>query len=355
MTPPGAFVSAVAAVRPVDVDAAHEARVLQDRLTKPPGSLGRLEDVAVRLAAMARQVPPPIPEPVTVAVFAADHGVVAEGISAWPQEVTAQMVANFAAGGAAINVLARQLGADIVVVDVGVASEIPGDGRGVVDRRIRAGSRNLATGPAMTATEVARALDAGATVAAEAAAAGARMLVTGDMGIGNTTASAAVIAAITGTAAAVGPGAGSTSATVLRKADVIARALARLPEDAAPLTVLAEVGGLEIAALTGFVIGGAAAGIPVLLDGLIAGAAALVAVAHAPPTAGYLIAGHLSTEPAASAALRHLGLDPLLDLGLRLGEGTGAALAVPLVQASVRLLREMATFDSAGVAGGGEP
>jgi nicotinate-nucleotide--dimethylbenzimidazole phosphoribosyltransferase len=353
MTKPGAFALALATIQPVDGEAADQARALQDRLTKPPGSLGRLEDVAVRLSAMARQVPPPVPEPVTIAVFAADHGVVAEGISAWPQEVTAQMVANFAAGGAAINVLARQLGTDIVVVDVGVASQIPGDGRGVLDRRIRRGSRNLATGPAMTAVEVTRALDVGATVAADAAAAGARLLVTGDMGIGNTTASAAVIAALTGTAAAAGPGAGSSSETVARKVDVIARALARLPADAAPLTVLAEVGGLEIAALAGYVVGGAAAGLPVVLDGLIAGASALVAVAHAPSVAGYLIAGHLSAEPAAAAALRHLGLDPMLDLGLRLGEGSGAALAVPLVQASARLLREMATFDSAGVAGSG--
>jgi nicotinate-nucleotide--dimethylbenzimidazole phosphoribosyltransferase len=353
MTKPGAFALALATIQPVDGEAADQARALQDRLTKPPGSLGRLEDVAVRLSAMARQVPPPVPEPVTIAVFAADHGVVAEGISAWPQEVTAQMVANFAAGGAAINVLARQLGTDIVVVDVGVASQIPGDGRGVLDRRIRRGSRNLATGPAMTAVEVTRALDVGATVAADAAAAGARLLVTGDMGIGNTTASAAVIAALTGTAAAAGPGAGSSSETVARKVDVIARALARLPADAAPLTVLAEVGGLEIAALAGYVVGGAAAGLPVVLDGLIAGASALVAVAHAPSVAGYLIAGHLSAEPAAAAALRHLGLDPMLDLGLRLGEGSGAALAVPLVQASARLLREMATFDSADVAGRG--
>jgi nicotinate-nucleotide--dimethylbenzimidazole phosphoribosyltransferase len=353
MTKPGAFALALATIQPVDGEAADQARALQDRLTKPPGSLGRLEDVAVRLSAMARQVPPPVPEPVTNAVFAADHGVVAEGISAWPQEVTAQMVANFAAGGAAINVLARQLGTDIVVVDVGVASQIPGDGRGVLDRRIRRGSRNLATGPAMTAVEVTRALDVGATVAADAAAAGARLLVTGDMGIGNTTASAAVIAALTGSAYAAGPGAGSSSETVARKVDVIARALARLPADAAPLTVLAEVGGLEIAALAGYVVGGAAAGLPVVLDGLIAGASALVAVAHAPSVAGYLIAGHLSAEPAAAAALRHLGLDPMLDLGLRLGEGSGAALAVPLVQASARLLREMATFDSAGVAGSG--
>jgi nicotinate-nucleotide--dimethylbenzimidazole phosphoribosyltransferase len=348
MTKTGAFASAVAAVQPVDGEAGDRARALHDRLTKPPGSLGRLEDVAVRLAAMARQVPPPVPDQVTIAVFAADHGVVAEGISAWPQEVTAQMVANFAAGGAAISVLARQLGAGIVVIDVGVANEIPGDGGGVLDRRVRAGSRNLATGPAMTADEVARALDVGAT---DAAAAGARLLVTGDMGIGNTTASAAVIAAITATAAAAGPGAGSSSEMVVRKSDVIARGLARLPADAAPLTVLAEIGGLEIAALVGYVVGGAAAGLPVVLDGLIAGAAALVAVAHAPAVADYLLAGHLSSEPAAAAALRHLGLDPLLDLGLRLGEGSGAALAVPLVQASARLLREMATFDSAGVAG----
>ena len=348
------FDAAAASVRPVDVRAADRARAHQDRLTKPPGSLGRLEDVAVRLAAISGQAPPPVPSSVTIAVFAADHGVVAEGISAWPQEVTAQMVANFAAGGAAINVLARQLDARIVVVDVGIAGPVPGGAVGVLDRKVRLGSRNLATGPAMTTEEVTAALDVGAAVAADAAAGGAQMLVTGDMGIGNTTASAAVIAAMTGTAvtSATGPGAGSSAETVARKTDVITRAVARVPAGAAPLTVLAEVGGLEIAALAGFVVGGAAAGLPVLLDGVIAGAAAVVAAACVPAVADYLIAGHLSSEPAAVAALRHLGLTPLLDLGLRLGEGTGAALAVPLVQASARLLQDMATFDSAGVSTG---
>jgi nicotinate-nucleotide--dimethylbenzimidazole phosphoribosyltransferase len=351
----GAFDRAAEAIQPVDEATAAAARELQERLTKPPGSLGRLEDVAVRLAAMTRQVPPPVPTPVTVAVFAADHGVVAEGISAWPQEVTAQMVANFAAGGAAINVIARQIGADVIVVDIGVAGPIPGDAAGVRDRRVRNGSRNLAVGPAMTPGETAAALDAGAEVAADAVTGGSRLLVTGDMGIGNTTASAAVIAAITRTVPAPGPGAGSPQQVVARKAEIIATALARVPVDAGPLTVLAEVGGLEIAALAGFILGGAAAGIPVVVDGVIAAAAALVAVQHVPSAAGYLIAGHLSAEPAAAAALAQLGLAPLLDLGLRLGEGTGAALAVPLVQAAARLLGEMATFGSAGVSSGAGP
>jgi nicotinate-nucleotide--dimethylbenzimidazole phosphoribosyltransferase len=351
----GAFVRATRAVRPVDVLASAEAEALQAQLTKPPGSLGRLEDLAVRLAAIYRRVPLPLPSPVTIAVFAADHGVVAEGVSAWPQEVTAQMVANFAAGGAAINVIARQIDADVIVVDVGVAGPIPGGGAGVRDRRVRAGSRNLAVGAAMTRGEAAAALDVGAEIAAEVAAGGSRLLVTGDMGIGNTTASAAVIAAITRTRPAPGPGAGSSQHIVARKADVIAKALARMPADAGPLTVLAEVGGLEIAALAGYIVGGAAAGVPVVVDGVIAAAAALVAVEHVPAATGYVIAGHLSAEPAAAAAMHHLGLTPLLDLGLRLGEGTGAALAVPLVQAAARLLGEMATFGSAGVSSGGGP
>lgn len=344
------FADARTALVPVDAAAASAARERHNQLTKPPGSLGRLEDLGVQLAAISGLVPPPVPRRVTIGVFAADHGVVAEGVTAWPQEVTAQMVANFATGGAAINVLGRQFGADIVVVDVGVATEIPATS-GVLDRKVRRGTRNLAQTAAMTGDETRAALDVGAAIAAEATAGGAQLLVTGEMGIGNTTAATALVVALTGAdpGAVTGPGAGADAASVSRKVDAIARGVTRIAPDADPLTVLAEVGGLEIAALVGFITAGAAARVPVVLDGVIAVAAALVAARATPDVTGYLVAGHRSSEPAATAGLTALGLQPLLDLGLRLGEGSGAALAVPLVHAAAHILDEMATFDSAGV------
>ncbi len=344
------FGEACAAVVPVDAEAAATARARHDQLTKPPGSLGRLEDLGVQLAAISGEVPPPVPRQVTIGVFAGDHGVVAEGVTAWPQEVTAQMVANFVGGGAAINVIARQIGAEVVVVDVGVATDLPAHD-GVLDRRVRRGTRNLAETAAMTTTELNDALEVGVTVATDAITGGAQLLVTGEMGIGNTTPATALVAALTGgdPRLLTGPGAGATPETVARKADVIARGIGRLPADAEPLTVLAELGGLEIAALVGFITAAAAARVPVVVDGVIAVSAALVAVRHNPNVLGYIIAGHRSTEPAATAALTALGCAPVIDLGLRLGEGSGAALAVPIVQAAAHILDEMATFDSAGV------
>jgi nicotinate-nucleotide--dimethylbenzimidazole phosphoribosyltransferase len=264
------------------------------------------------------------------------------------------MVAAFCAGGAAINVLARHAGAEVTVVDVGVAAELT-PAPGLLLRNVRRGTGNLAVEPAMTVDEARRALDVGATVAADAAAAGARCLVTGDMGIGNTTASAALIAAFTGRPAAdvTGRGTGIDDETWRRKVRVIERGLARtgMTVTTDPLGVLASVGGLEIAALAGFVVAGAAARVPVVVDGVIALAATLVAAALAPQCLDYCLAGHRSTEPGATAALDYLGLVPLLDLGLRLGEGTGACLAVPVVQAAAKILREMATLDGAGVTG----
>lgn len=346
------FAAARVALAPVDIaGAGAEAAELTGRLTKPRGSLGQLETLGTRLCAIARACPPPVPERVTVCVFAGDHGVVAEGVTGWPQEVTAQMVANFCAGGAAINVLARHAGAQVVVVDVGVASTIPADAPTLLRRNVRSGTANLAAGPAMSPEEATAALDVGADVAAQAVADGARLLVTGDMGIGNTTSAAALIAALTGrdAAAVTGRGTGIDDRVLAVKTQVVARAVARLAPGAEPLDVLAEVGGLEIAALAGFIVGGAAAGVPVVLDGVVAGAAALVAATFAPDVVGYLVAGHRSSEPGARAALEHLALVPILDIGLRLGEGSGAALAIPLVQAAAKLLGEMATFDSAGV------
>ena len=346
---PAAAASAV--VGPPDRRAEVEADDRQAQLTKPPGALGRLETLGTRLAAIAGQVPPPIPEPAAVAVFAGDHGVLAEGVSPWPQEVTAQMVANFAAGGAAVNVFAREVGASVTVVDVGVATPYP-PADGIVDRNVRRGTRNLAAGPALTDDEVAAALDAGATVALDLVAEGARCLVTGDMGIGNTTPSAALIAAFTGRSAAevTGRGTGIADDVLATKVRVIDAAVGRLPAASEPPRVLAEVGGLEHAALAGFIIGAAAARVPVIIDGVIAASALLAAHALVPGVLPYVVAGHRSTEPGSTAALAHLGLEPLLDLDLRLGEGTGAVLALPLVRAAARVLGEMATFDQAGVA-----
>ena len=348
----GSFAAAAAAVGPLDAAAMAEATVLQDRLTKPRGALGRLEPLGIRLAGIAGTCPPPVPSPAAVAVFAGDHGVLAQGVSPWPQEVTAQMVANFCAGGAAINVIARQTGARVVVVDVGVANTLDDD-PGLRRCKIRPGTADLAAEPAMTLDQARAALDVGAEIAADLVASGARCLVTGEMGIGNTTTAAALIAALTGRRAAevTGRGTGIDDATLAHKVAVIDNALLLHAGAiaAGPLATLAALGGLEIAALAGFVVGAAAARVPVVIDGVIADAALLVAARLAPGVLDYCIAGHRSTEPGATAVLDHLGFDPLLDLDMRLGEGSGACLALPVVEAAARVLREMATFDSAGV------
>lgn len=350
----GPFAKAATALSPLHSAAMADAAALQGRLTKPAGALGRLEALGVRLAGIGGVCPPPLPRPAAVAVFAGDHGVVAQGVTPWPQEVTAQMVANLCAGGAAINVLARQAGAEVVIVDVGVAAELD-DRPGLRRHKVRAGTADLSTGPAMTLEEAVAALDVGCQVAADLVAGGARCLVTGEMGIGNTTPSAAVIAAFTGRSAAevTGRGTGIDDAMLARKALVVEAALALHAEAVAagPLATLASLGGLEIAAIAGFIVGGAAAGVPVVVDGVVADAALLAADALVPGVVARCIAGHRSTEPGATAALAHLGLEPLLDLGLRLGEGSGACLALPLVEAAARILSEMATFDSAGVTG----
>ncbi len=326
--------------------------MLHDRLIKPAGSLGRIEDLGVQLAGIAGRVPPPVPEHPAIAVFAADHGVVRSGVTPWPQEVTAQMVANFCAGGAAISVLARQHEARLVVIDVGVASPLTPD-PALLDRKVRPGTDDLAHGPAMSVADANAALDAGADVANTLIDEGADLLVTGDMGIGNTTASAALIAWFTGAPPALvtGRGTGIDDEMLAAKTRVIDGALDRLTDAATPTQVLAEIGGLEIAALAGFIVAGVARRVPVLLDGVIALAAACVADAYAPGVALGCVAGHRSPEPGSSVALAHLGLDPLIDLGLRLGEGSGACLAVPLVRSAALVLNEMATFDGAGVSG----
>jgi nicotinate-nucleotide--dimethylbenzimidazole phosphoribosyltransferase len=347
---PRPFTEAGRRILALDEEAAAAARSLHDRLTKPPGSLGRLEDLGVQICAIAGECPAPQPEPAAVAVFAADHGVATAGVTPWPQEVTGQMVANFAAGGAAINVIAQQVGATVHVVDVGVAADVS-QLEGVIHRKVREGTADLSSGPAMSVAEASEALDVGASIAGELVEQGNRLLVTGDMGIGNTTPSAALIAALTGedARAVTGRGTGIDDEMLAAKARIVADAAGRTAGWLDPLSVLSEVGGLEVAALAGFIAGGAAAGVPVLIDGVVTGAALLVAEALAPGTATRSIAGHRSTEPGASAVLEHLGLAPVLDLELRLGEGTGGCLAIPIVQAAARVLREMATFDQAAV------
>ncbi|MFG2108324.1 nicotinate-nucleotide--dimethylbenzimidazole phosphoribosyltransferase [Micromonospora chersina] len=351
--------STVAAIRPLDEAAMAAARELQGRLTKPAGSLGALEPLSVRLAGLAGTCPPPLPEPAAVAIFAGDHGVHAQGVTPWPQEVTAQMIANFVAGGAVVNAFARQAGASVTVVDIGVATPLPVEptadpaGPRLVAANVRPGTRDLTVTAALTRDEARAAVETGIRIAGELVDAGAGILLTGDMGIGNTTPAAALIAAFTGVdpAAATGRGTGVDDETYARKVGVVRAALDRhAPDPADPLGVLAAVGGLEHAALAGLVLGAAARRVPVLLDGVIAVSAALVAAAFAPDAVGAMVAGHRSAEPGATAALRHLGLDPLIDLGLRLGEGTGALLALPVVTGAVRVLHEVATFDSAGVA-----
>jgi nicotinate-nucleotide--dimethylbenzimidazole phosphoribosyltransferase len=343
----------IEAIRPLDEAAMAAARERQSRLTKPPGSLGALEELSARLAGLAGECPPPMLVRPALAVFAGDHGVHAQGVTPWPQEVTAQMVANFLAGGAVINAFARQIGATVTVVDVGVADDLVwlGDNPALRRRKVRPGTRDFAVEPALTVDEALAAVEVGIAVADELIDAGADMLLTGDMGIANTTPAAALIAACTGAApsAVTGRGTGIDDDMLAHKTAVIEAAIDRYGVGSDPLATLAAVGGLEHAALAGFALGGAARRVPVILDGVIACAAALIAVRLAPDALGALVAGHRSAEPGASVALADLGLVPLVDLGLRLGEGSGAALAAPIVASAVRVLHEVATFDSAGV------
>ena len=337
------------AIAPPARDGESAARRHLDSLTKPPGSLGRLEEIAIRLA-LLRGGAPAVTQPVLF-TFAADHGVVAEGVSAYPQIVTAQMVENFARGGAAVNVLARQAGARVVIADFGVASPV-GRAPDLVECPIGPGTANIAAGPAMTREQAVRAIEAGARLAEEAIDAGADFLATGEMGIGNTTAASVITAAITGAAPerVTGRGTGVDDATLARKVAVVRRALeVNRPDPRDGLDVLAKVGGFEIGGLVGVILAGAARRVPVALDGFIAGAAALLAVTLAPASRYALFASHRSAEPGHALVLAHLGLEPYLDLELRLGEGTGAALFLHLARAAALVWSEMATFKTAGV------
>lgn len=339
------------AIQPVSVDALRAAVERQGQLTKPAGSLGLLEVVGNQLAAIAGECPPPVPAKATIGVFAGDHGVCAQGVSPWPQEVTVQMLLNMASGGAAVNVLADELGATTMLTDVGVAGEYPAM-PAIRAKNVARGTKDFTVEPAMTREEAERALEVGIEAANEAIDADAQILLPGDMGIGNTTASAALISVFTGRAPAdvTGRGTGVDDATLALKAKVIERGIALhhpTPDD--PIGALAAVGGLEHAAIAGFVLGAAARRVPVILDGVIACSSALVAVGLKDEVQGYLLAGHAGVEPGILAAVRHLGIAPLVDLGLRLGEGSGAVLALPAVRAAARILRDMATFADAGI------
>lgn len=322
-----------------------------DFKTKPPGSLGRIEGLALQMA-LAQGTAAPSADPARLLIFAGDHGIVAEGVSAWPQEVTGQMVMNFLAGGAASTVFARANGCSVTVVDAGMATDLA-DAPGLVRAGIRRGARNAAIEDALTPEEVSRALAFGARLASDAVAAGARVIALGEMGIGNTSSATLVVHGIAeiDLGLLTGPGAGLDAQGVDRKLGVLARAAARRPGPLAPLDALAAFGGLEIAAMAGALIGAAAARAVVLVDGFIATSAALAALAARPEAKAYCVFAHRSKEPGHIRMLEWLGVEPLIDLDLRLGEGTGALLALPLLRAACAMLNEMATFESAGVSG----
>jgi nicotinate-nucleotide--dimethylbenzimidazole phosphoribosyltransferase len=341
------------AIPPVDEYARDAARRELDRKTKPRGSLGRLEELAVRIAGV-RGTAEPGPLSAAVVVVAADHGVAREGVSAYPQEVTRQMLANFASGGAAVSVLSRLAGAELVVVDAGVVE--PLEDPAVRDLRLGPGTADAAAGPAMSVEQAETGIRSGAALARELVDRGTTVIALGDMGIGNTTSATALACALLGgePLSWCGPGTGLDEAGIARKAAIVRRMLERnRPDPEDPLAVLAALGGFEIAVLAGVALGAAESRAVVLLDGFITGAAALVAVRIEPALAGYLVASHLSPEPAHAAVLSALGAEPLLDLGLRLGEGSGAALALPLLAAARAILVDMATFEAAGVTDSG--
>ena len=318
-------------------------------LTKPTGSLGKLEDLSIKLAGIQGKSLPVINKKAVI-VMAADHGVVEEGISAYPQEVTAQMVLNFVNGGAAINAIGRETGSRVVVVDIGVKgkNEFPG----VLNRKIAEGTQNIARGPAMTTEQARQSIETGIEVVNAEYEKGLDIVATGEMGIGNTTASSAICAIITGKAAAMvtGKGTGLDSKQLFNKISVINKALSVNEPDASnPLEIMSRIGGFEIGGLAGVILGAAAKRVPVMIDGFISGAAALIAVGFCPQVKDYLIAGHLSLEPGHQSIIEYLDMEPLLNLNMRLGEGTGAALGIAIAAAACRTLSEMATFAEAGV------
>jgi nicotinate-nucleotide--dimethylbenzimidazole phosphoribosyltransferase len=341
---------AINSIEPLDERAMAEARRRQDNLTKPQGSLGQLESLSIQVAGIKGDPRPRITHKV-IFTLAGDHGVTQKGVSAYPSEVTPQMVYNFLRGGAAIDVLARQVGARVVVADLGVASILERHPQ-LKDKKLALGTHNMAEGPAMSREKAFRSVEAGIELVEEELTRGIDILGTGDMGIGNTTASSAITAALTGVDVAVvtGRGTGLDEEGRERKMKVIQKALEiNRPDPKDPIDVLSKVGGFEIGGIVGLILAGAKHRIPVVIDGFISGAAALIAASLSPQVKPYLIASHQSAEPGHKKILEHLGLIPLLNLNMRLGEGTGAALGIFLVEASLKILNEMATFAEAGV------
>lgn len=346
----------IANIQPMNRDFRARAQLALDQLTKPVGSLGRLEELAAQYVAVSQELPPAMPHPV-VLTMAADHGVAREGVSAYPSSVTAQMVMNFLNGGAAINVLARQVGAKVRIVDMGVETDL-GNHPGLLVHKIGYGTNNFVEGPAMSQEQALQSIEVGIGLARDAYADGLRVIGIGEMGIGNTTSSSAIAAVMTGESVVnvTGKGTGVDEERLIKKVQIIERGIQRNQPDATnPVDVLAKVGGFEIGGLVGLILSGAACRIPVVLDGFISGAAMLLARALVPSCQDYVIPSHCSVECGHRKVLEHMGLNPLFDLDLRLGEGTGACLAIGLLQASILCLRDMATFDSAGVDGAEVP
>ena len=343
-------------IEPLEEQWLISSKIRLDSLTKPLGSLGRLEDLAQKICTIKRTIKPLLTHKV-IFTLAADHGITQEGVSAYPSEVTPQMVFNFLRGGAGINVLARMVNARVIVVDMGVAADMPLT-EGLVNLKVRKGTSNFAQGPAMSRDEAVSVIAKGIVLLEKELRNGLDIVGTGDMGIGNTTSSSAITAVMTGKpiAEVTGQGTGIEAQALSRKVSVIEKALAlHQPDPADPIGVLSKVGGFEIAGLAGIILGAAKNKIPVMLDGFISGAAALIAAGLAPRVKDYLIAAHRSAEPGHDAILKHLGLSPLLDLKMRLGEGTGAALGMSLAEAASKIMNEMATFEEARVSGKKEP
>ncbi|MGI6114504.1 MAG: nicotinate-nucleotide--dimethylbenzimidazole phosphoribosyltransferase [Mahellales bacterium] len=342
----------LARITPGNDEAARRAQERLDSLTKPPGSLGVLEDIVITLASITGNAMPRVDKKVVI-IMAGDHGVTDEGVSAFPKEVTPQMVLNFLSGGAAINVLTRHAGGEIVCCDIGVATDITHPG--LLVRKVRYGTDNMAKGPAMSRQEAIKAIETGIETARDEIAKGAQMLATGEMGIGNTTASSAILQVYSdhGLKDIVGRGTGLDNNGLSKKAMVIERAIkVNKPDPSDPIDVLSKVGGLEIAGLTGVILGAAANRVPIVIDGFISSAAALLASKLKPESVQYMLASHVSEEPGHKVMLDMIGLYPMLHMKMRLGEGTGAALAFHIIDAATKIQSEMATFQSAGVSSG---
>jgi nicotinate-nucleotide--dimethylbenzimidazole phosphoribosyltransferase len=346
------FKATVASIKPINREVMAKTQARLDDLTKPPGSLGVLEDIAKQIAGITGVVIPALPKKAAI-LMAGDHGIVEEGVAPFPQEVTPQMVLNFVNGGAAMSVLTRHEGMELHVVDVGVAADLP-DVPNIIKRKVAYGTKNMAKGPAMSLEEAVKALEVGIEIAEEVINNGVGIIAIGEMGIGNTSPSTAIVAAFSKLPVkdVIGRGTGVSEERMGIKIAAIERALAvNQPDPEKPLELLAKIGGLEIAGLTGVILACAARQIPVVIDGFISGAAALVAAALVPNAKEYMLGSHLSQEPGHRVMLEHLGLKPILLMNMRLGEGTGAALAMNIVDASLKILHEMATFSQAGISG----